>query len=64
MRVRNLSPFPYTFYFGYCNGWLAYMPTAAEFPHGGYEPGVSPYTPQAEDDVVRAVVSYLQGTVR
>jgi len=64
MRVRNLSPYPYTFYFGYCNGWLGYMPTAAEFPLGGYEPGVSPYTPQAEDDVVRTVVGYLQGTTR
>ena len=60
MRVRSLSPFPYTFYFGYCNGWLGYMPTEAEFPHGGYEPGVSPYTVRAEDDVVRTVVSYLQ----
>jgi len=64
MRVRNLSPFPYTFYFGYCNGWLGYMPTAAEFPHGGYEPGVSPYTVRAEEDVVRGVVSYWQGSVR
>ena len=64
MRARNLSPFPYTFYFGYCNGWLGYMPTKAEFSNGGYEPSVSPYTPQAEDDVVRTVVSYLQGSVR
>jgi hypothetical protein len=64
MRVRSLSPFPYTFYFGYCNGWLGYMPTKAEFAYGGYEPGVSPYTVQAEDDLVRAVVSYLQGSTR
>lgn len=64
MRVRNLSPFPYTFYFGYCNGWLGYMPTKAEFAAGGYEPSVSPYTVQAEDDVVRAVVSYWQGSTR
>ncbi len=64
MKVRNLSPFPYTFYFGYCNGWLGYMPTKAEFAHGGYEPSVSPYTGQAEDDVVRAVVSHLQGSTR
>jgi len=62
MRVGNLSPFPYTFYFGYCNGWLGYMPTKAEFAHGGYEPSVSPFTIQAEDDVVRAVVSYLHGS--
>jgi hypothetical protein len=64
MRVRNLSPFPYTFYFGYCNGWLGYMPTKAEFAHGGYEPSVSPFTVQAEDDVVRTVVSYLQSSTR
>ncbi len=64
MRVRNLSPFPYTFYFGYCNGWLGYMPTQAEFADGGYEPSVSPYTDQAEGDLVRAVVSHLQGSTR
>jgi len=40
------------------------MPTKAEFTHGGYEPSVSPYTVQAEDDVVRAVVSYWQGSAR
>jgi hypothetical protein len=64
MQVRNLSPFPFTFYFGYCNGWLGYMPTKAEFEYGGYEPSVSPYTGQAEDDLTRAVVSYLQGRSR
>jgi len=64
MRVRNLSQFPYTFYFGYCNGWLGYMPTKAEFAYGGYEPSVSPYTDRAEEDVVRTVVSYWQGSVR
>ena len=61
LRVRSLSPYPYTFYFGYSNGWLGYMPSAAEFPHGGYEPATSPYTPKAEDDVVRTVVGFLQG---
>jgi hypothetical protein len=60
-HIRSLSPFPYTFYFGYCNGWLGYMPTKEEFAHGGYEPGTSPFTEQAEDDVIRAVVSFLQG---
>ena len=64
MQARELSPFPYTFYFGYCNGWLGYMPTKAEFPHGGYEPSVSPYTPRVEDDVLRTVVSYWQGSGR
>lgn len=64
MQVRNLSPFAYTFYFGYCNGWLGYLPTQAEFAYGGYEPSVSPYTGQAEGDLIRTVVSYLQGQSR
>jgi neutral ceramidase len=63
MKIRSLSPFPFTFYFGYCNGWLGYMPTQAKFAYGGYEPGVSPYTGQAEHDVTRALVAYLQGRV-
>jgi neutral ceramidase len=61
MQVRDRSPFPYTFYFGYCNGWLSYLPTKEEFAYGGYEPDVSPYTEQAEGDLIRAVASYLQG---
>ena len=64
MKIRSLSPFPYTFYYGYCNGWLGYMPTKAEVAHGGYEPSVSPYTGRAEEDLARSVVAYLQGIVR
>ncbi len=64
MNVRGLSPFPYTFYFGYANGWLAYLPTKAEFVYKGYEPKTSPFTDQAEGDLTRAVVTYLQGQVR
>jgi Neutral/alkaline non-lysosomal ceramidase, N-terminal len=61
MDVRAHSPFPFTFYFGYTNGWLGYMPTKKEFAYGGYEPSVSPYTGQAEADVERTVISYWQG---
>ncbi|MGA2982743.1 MAG: neutral/alkaline non-lysosomal ceramidase N-terminal domain-containing protein [Terriglobia bacterium] len=64
MQVRSLSPFPYTFYFGYSNGWLGYLPTKAEFAYGGYEPATSPYTEQAEGDLTRTVVTYLQGQTR
>lgn len=62
--VRNRSPFPYTFYFGYTNGWLGYLPTQTEFAHGGYEPGVSPYTDIGGDDLAHAVLTYLSGEVR
>jgi len=59
--VRNHSPFPFTFYFGYANGWLGYLPTKEEFAHGGYEPGVSPYTDAAGEDLAHAVLTYLAG---
>ncbi|MBX7121449.1 MAG: neutral/alkaline non-lysosomal ceramidase N-terminal domain-containing protein [Opitutaceae bacterium] len=58
-EIRELSPFPYTFYFGYTNGWLGYLPTAEEFDHQGYEPTVSPFTPAAPRDLLAAVSQYL-----
>jgi neutral ceramidase len=66
MEVRDQSPFPFTFYYGYCNGFLGYFPTKTAFAHGGYEPNPysSPYTPQGEADLTSAVVTYLQGTAR
>ena len=63
-EIRDLSPFPYTFYFGYTNGWLGYLLTEEEWRYGGYEPTVSPYTPAAEKQLKEAVSSYLQGELR
>ncbi|MEO5998004.1 MAG: neutral/alkaline non-lysosomal ceramidase N-terminal domain-containing protein [Chitinophagaceae bacterium] len=65
MEVRSRSPFAYTFYFGYTNGWFGYMPTAEEWPHGGYEvETVSPFTSSAARDLTESVVSYLQGEMQ
>lgn len=63
-EIRDHSPFPYTFYFGYTNGWLGYMPTASAWEHGGYETTVSPYTPLAAKNLSEAVLSYLGGEMR
>jgi neutral ceramidase len=61
-EVRERSPFPYTFYYGYTNGWLGYMPTAAEWPYGGYEvERVSPFTPAAAAALVELVLNYFEG---
>ncbi|MBM3755819.1 MAG: hypothetical protein FJW38_17765 [Acidobacteria bacterium] len=62
--VRERSPFANTMYFGYTNGWLGYLLTAAELPLGGYEPRVSPYTARAEEDLKRTVLGFLQGWKR
>lgn len=61
IRVRNDSPFRRTFYFGYMNGWLGYLPTAQAFREGGYEPRTSPFTEQVEKDFGDAVVVHLNG---
>ncbi|MFC5411792.1 neutral/alkaline non-lysosomal ceramidase N-terminal domain-containing protein [Larkinella bovis] len=60
-EVRDRSPYPYTFYYGYTNGWLGYLLTEAEIPHGGYEVTVSPFSPSAGKDLTDAVVNHLQG---
>lgn len=60
MEIRSRSPFPYTFYFGYMNGWLGYLPIAKAWEYGGYEPSVSPFTPSAERDVIESVEGYLK----
>jgi hypothetical protein len=61
VAVRDRSPFPYTLYAGYTNGWFGYLPTARAFDEGGYESQTSPFTPAAESDLTRRMVTYLQG---
>ncbi|CAN5413074.1 neutral/alkaline non-lysosomal ceramidase N-terminal domain-containing protein [soil metagenome] len=63
-EVRDHSPFPYTFYYGYNNGWFGYLMTEAEYEQGGYELRVSPFTPSAANDLSEAVINYLQGEMR
>lgn len=62
--MRNRSPFAHTFYFGYTNGWLGYMPTAKGFAEGGYEPRTSPFTAQVEADVSQGVGAFIAGMKR
>jgi hypothetical protein len=38
LAVKERSPADVTLYAGYSNGAISYMPTASEYPLGGYEP--------------------------
>jgi len=60
MNVRANSPYPNTFYFGLTNGTLLYLPTKKAFAEGGYEPSVSPFTEQAEEDFTEGVIKYIR----
>ena len=60
MDIRNQSPFARTFYFGYTNGWLGYMPTRKAFPEGGYETTVTPFTGEAEASLKKTVLTALR----
>jgi hypothetical protein len=61
LRVREHSPFRHTFYFGYANGWLGYLPTKTGFAEGGYEPNTSPFTDRAAEQLSATVIGFLQG---
>ena len=60
-EIRDRSPFPYTFYYGYTNGWLGYLMTDEEIPFGGYETTVTPFKPGAAGDLIQAVTGYIEG---
>lgn len=60
MEVRRQSPVKNTFYFGYTNGWLGYLPSRKAFPEGGYETTVTPFTPEAEAALTAAVLAQLR----
>ena len=60
MNIRENSPYSNTFYFGLTNGTLLYLPTKKAFAEGGYEPGVSPFTEDAEADFTETVIEYIR----
>lgn len=64
MNVRRQSPYPFTFYYGYANGWFGYLPTRQAFREGGYEPRTSPFSEQVEDDFTKAVLTWLHSRPR
>jgi hypothetical protein len=68
LAVKERSPADVTLYAGFTNGAISYLPTAAEFPLGGYEPsyGNKPYglpaqvTPECERILTETAVSLIR----
>jgi hypothetical protein len=64
-KVRDASPFPFTFFYGYTNGWLGYLPSEEAWKQGGYEVDeASAFTPAMTGVLTDAVIGYLQGEMR
>jgi neutral ceramidase len=61
LEVRQQSPFRFTFFCGFTNGWLGYLTTAKGYAEGGYEVDTSPFTARAERDLREAVLRTIQG---
>ena len=68
MAVKAASPFAQTFFAGYTNGCVGYVPTADAYPHRGYEVAEAhigyrlpaPVAPQAEGMLVRTCIDALR----
>jgi hypothetical protein len=64
-EIRDASPFPFTFFYGYTNGWLGYLPSEDQWQHGGYETDeASAFTPEMTGIFTNAVKGYLQSEMR
>jgi len=59
LAIKAASPFTHTFFGGYTNGCLAYIPTADAYPLGGYEVDTTPFSPEAADAVVAGTLAAL-----
>jgi hypothetical protein len=61
LAIKHESSFPVTFMCGYTNGRMAYMPTADEWPKGGYEVENSPFGQNAAESLQNEILATLRG---
>ncbi len=61
LAAKKMRPELFVTMAAYGDGTLGYIPTAAAFPQGGYEVGVSVVTPEAENIIMEAMSGLLNG---
>jgi hypothetical protein len=59
LGIRAESPYKYTFVSGYANVGWSYIPTAEAYPLGGYEIEITPWAPEAAQQIVDEVGALL-----
>lgn len=59
LAIKRQSPFAATLVCGYTNGRMAYMPTAEEWPKGGYEVENSPFGQSAASTLQNEIIATL-----
>lgn len=60
LAVRQNSPFANTLFSGYSNVGWSYIPTAPDYPLGGYEVEVTPFDPAAAGVIVEESLALLR----
>jgi hypothetical protein len=58
-RVKAESPFRHTFFSGYTNDYLGYLPTSDAYPDRGYEVDTSPFLPGSDERLVKESLALL-----
>ena len=59
LRIKEGSPFPYTWVITHCNGASGYLPPLDLYKEGGYEIETSPFAPGAAEVVAKEALMLL-----
>lgn len=60
LRIKERSPFKYTYIVGYANGYVGYVPTEKAFQEGGYEVISTLFTREAGDIIIDESLKLLK----